>query len=221
MENGIIKKLIYTLGIFFILISNSVAFASYLANGFFVNDKSINFEGITGTTKCYGTLPYPEVAHTEQELAAIVNDEIQDFIKVYAICNEGDKKNFSVTYDIPESASIQFFSIIWTSKKDDQLHRIDALNFSMQNSDLLSPEDIFVDNSSSFMSQMINLSEGHLGQEDNWEQFLEKVTNRDIQFYISKKDWHIVFNGTPKLNKVVDVKIPQYFLQGSDVTSEE
>lgn len=212
------RKSTYTVCIFIMFISNVVAFASYIANGFVVTEKSTDFKS---SAKCSGNIPYPELANADKELAAKVNDKILDFVELYAICNKGDKSNFSVTYDVPESDSIQVFSVIWPTKKDGKLYRIDTLNFNMRNNNLLGPEGILVNNSSNFIGQMVNLSGGHLSKEDSWEQFLNKVVNRDIQFYIRKKEWHIVFNSTPELDKIVDVKIPKYFLQGRDVTSEE
>ena len=43
-----------------------------------------------------------------------------------------------------------------------------------------------------------------------------KVEKREIQFYIEKEQWFIIFNATPHRQNVVDVKIPEYFLKGGD-----
>lgn len=65
------------------------------------------------------------------------------------------------------------------------------------------------------IGKMIELSEVHLPEKCSWEEFLEKIEKRDIQFYIKDREWYIVFNTNNKNNNVVDVKIPEYFLVGN------
>jgi len=73
--------------------------------------------------------------------------------------------------------------------------------------------------SSTIFNEIIKLSDGHLQQTDNWETFLDKIGKRDIQYYLKNGEWYLVFNETPLLDKVIDVKIPQYFLEGDNVTN--
>ena len=61
--------------------------------------------------------------------------------------------------------------------------------------------------------------DGHLKSDDNWEIFLDKIGKRDIQYYIKNGEWYLIFNSSPSLERVVEVKIPQYFLEGDDVTT--
>ena len=54
---------------------------------------------------------------------------------------------------------------------------------------------------------------------DNWEKFLDKIGKRDIQYYIKNGEWYLIFNSSSSLEKIVEVKVPQYFLEGDDVTT--
>ena len=157
-------------------------------------------------------MPYPKLTNEDEELFMKINDEIHDFIELYSVCNNAERSNFSVNYDVPNSGTKDFFSVLWLTKKDDKLWRIDVLNFNAETGSLLDTDDVFNIHSNNLFSELVKLSEGHLSSNCSWEQFLEKIEKRDIQFYIKNDDWYLVFNSSEALNKVVEIKIPQYFL---------
>lgn len=73
--------------------------------------------------------------------------------------------------------------------------------------------------SSGVFKEIIKLSDDHLKSDDNWKIFLDKIGKRDIQYYIKNGEWYLIFNSSPSLEKIVEVKIPQYFLEDDDVTT--
>lgn len=192
--------------------------AGYVNNRFFITEKTFDFNKSTKSGKCSGSITYPVLSSEEQELVLSINEEISDFVQIYAICNKDDHSNFSVKFDMPEPGSEDYFSIRWITKKDDKIYRIDSLNFNTNNAELMQPDDIFNPLSSSLIKEMIKISGGHLQANGKWENFLDKIGKRDIQYYLKKGEWYIVFNSTLNLEKVIDVKIPNYFLEGNDVT---
>jgi hypothetical protein len=113
---------------------------------------------------------------------------------------------------VPNSGTKDFFSIIWLTKKDDKLWRVDTLNFNAETGAILTTDNLFNIHSNHLFSELAKLSEGHLSSSCSWEQFLEKIEKRDVQFYIKDNEWFLVFNSTPALNNIVEIKIPQYFL---------
>jgi len=191
------------------------ASADYISNGFFVVEKALDFDKTIRSGKCYGSIPYPQLSHDDEELFMKINEETYDFVEIYAICNQGKRDNFSVSFDVPESGSKDFFSVRWLTTKDGKLWRIDTLNFNSENGNILNPDDVFNLLSNHMIGKMIELSEVHLPEKCSWEEFLEKIEKRDIQFYIKDREWYIVFNTNNKNNNVVDVKIPEYFLVGN------
>ena len=193
------------------------AHADYISGAFTVTEKSFDFTKDIVSGKCSGQIQYPVLSNEDTEIADEMNYEILDFVHSYVICNQGERSNFSVSFGLPESGSEEYSSIIWITKKDGKIYRIDSINFNMQNADLLQIDDIFNLMSSSVFKEIIKLSDGHLKPDENWEKFLDKIGKRDIQYYLKNGEWHLVFNGTPSLDKVVDVKVPQYFLEGDDV----
>ena len=48
----------------------------------------MNFDKTIRSGKCSGVIPYPELSHSDEELFGKINDEIHDFIEIYAICNK-------------------------------------------------------------------------------------------------------------------------------------
>jgi len=190
------------------------AYAASTSGHFFYTDKYFDFTKSIIPGKCTGRTPYPVLANEDEDLLDELNDEIFDFVQLYAICNEGDRSNFSVSYDLPASGTDDYFSIRWITKKDGKIHRIDALSFNILNGDLIVVDDIFNHLSGNLIKEMIKLSDGHLPVHASWETFLDKIGKRDIQYYIKNKEWYIVFNSNSLNDKVVDVKIPEYFLQG-------
>ncbi|GAB4166827.1 MAG: hypothetical protein Tsb006_6080 [Rickettsiaceae bacterium] len=192
------------------------AHANYVSNGFFVVTESLNFDKTIRSGKCLGTVPYPKLSNSDEGLFIKINDEIHDFVELYAICNEGDRDHFSVGFEIPESGTKDFFSILWRTKKEDKLWRVDSLNFNAENGELLALDSIFNIHSNHLLSKLAEISEGHLSPKCSWDRFLEKIERRDIQLYIKNDEWYIVFNSTPSLEKVVEIKVPEYFLVGRD-----
>ncbi|MBA2628739.1 MAG: hypothetical protein H0U78_01720 [Rickettsiaceae bacterium] len=186
--------------------------ADYVSNGFFIVDKHLNFDETIRSGKCQGTVPYPKLTNEDEELFMRINDEIHDFAELYSICNSGEQNHFSVNYDVPNSGTKDFFSVLWLTKKDDQLWRTDVLNFNAETGSLLNTDDVFHIHSNNLFSELAKLSEGRLSSSCSWEQFLEKIEKRDIQFYIKNNEWFLVFNSTPAFNNIVEIKIPQYFL---------
>lgn len=201
-----------------ILISSS-AYSDYIAGSFSVSEKTYEFTKSIGPGKCSGKITYPILYNEDQEIIDEINHEITDFVHSYAICNQGERSNFSVSLDLPPSGSEDYFSVRWVTQKDGKIYRIDSLNFDINNSDLIQIDDIFNSMSSGVFKEIIKLSDGHLKSDDNWEIFLDKIGRRDIQYYIKNGEWYLIFNSSPFLEKIVEVKIPQYFLEGDDVTT--
>lgn len=212
-----IQRLIIAI-IMLILVSSS-ARADYIAGSFAVNEKTYEFTKSIEAEKCSGKITYPVLYNEDQEITDEINHEITDFVHSYAICNQGDRSNFSVSFDIPLSGSEDYFSVIWITKKNKKTYRIDSLNFDIHNADLIQIDDIFNPMSSGVFKEIIKLSGGHLKSSDNWEKFLDRIGKRDIQYYIKKGEWYLIFNSSPSLEKIVEVKVPQYFLEGDDVTT--
>jgi len=208
-----------TLAIIMLILISPSAYSDYIAGSFAVNEKTYEFTKSIGAEKCSGKITYPVVYNEDQEIIDEINHEITDFVHSYSICNQGEKNNFSVSLDIPPSSSEDYFSVIWITKKNEKIYRIDSLNFDIHNGDLIQIDDIFNSMSSGIFKEIIKLSEGHLKSGDNWENFLDKIGKRDIQYYIKNGEWYLIFNSSPSLKRVVEVKIPQYFLEGDDVTT--
>ena len=199
-----------------ILLTSNYAMAVAVSNGFFITQKSLDFDKHLVSGKCYGRITYPEFSSEDVELFNEINDEVRDFVELYAICNQRDRDNFSVSYDVPESDSKDYFSVIWLTKKEGKLWRIDTLNFNKETGGLLTTEDIFNDMSSNMIEEIIKLSEGHLPLNMSWSQIMDKINTRDIQLYIKQKQWYMVFNSLPGQENVVEVKLPDYFLQDTE-----
>ena len=208
-----------TLAIIMLILIFSSAYSDYIAGSFTVNEKTHEFTKSIKAGKCSGKITYPVLYNEDQEIIDEINHEITDFVHSYAICNQGDRSNFSVSFDIPLSGSEDYFSVIWITKKNKKTYRIDSLNFDIHNADLIQIDDIFNPMSSGVFKEIIKLSGGHLKSSDNWEKFLDKIGKRDIQYYIKNGEWYLIFNSSSSLEKIVEVKVPQYFLEGDDVTT--
>ena len=148
-----------------------------------------------------------------------INDEIHDFAEIYSVCNEAPSDNYSVSYEIPESNLKDFFSVVWHTKRDGKLWRIDALTFDRDQGDLAKINEIFNPFVPGMYSMLAKLSEGHLPADLGWSDFLAGIDRRDIQLYVDHGQWMIAFNSTPKLDKIVYKKLPDYFLIGDDVAN--
>ena len=201
--------------IFLMIISlPMLAVADYVSNHFLVTEKSLDFDKTTRSGKCSGSIPYPQLFNDDEELSIRINEKIKDFAEIYTICNQGERSNFSVSFDVPHADTKDFFSVRWLTKKDGKIWRIDTINFNAETGDALLVDDIFNMLSDNMMPHMVELSAGHLATGANWEDFLHKIELRDVQFYIRDRKWHIAFNADASSEDVVDVKIPEYFLIG-------
>ena len=58
-----------------------LANADYTSNRFFVVEKSLDFDKTIRSGKCFGSIPYPELSHNDEELFMRINDEIFDFVE--------------------------------------------------------------------------------------------------------------------------------------------
>lgn len=96
-----------------ILISSS-AYSDYIAGSFTVNEKTYEFTKSIGAGKCRGKITYPVLYNEDYEII--------DFAHSYAICNQGERSNFSVSIDLPPSWSEDYFSIKWITQKDKNIY---------------------------------------------------------------------------------------------------
>jgi hypothetical protein len=190
--------------------------ADYISNGFFVVEKNLDFSRTIRSGACQGIVPYPVLSHDDEELFMEINDEIHDFVELYAVCNQGRRDHFSVKFDIPESGTKEYFSVRWITNRNKKPWRIDVLTFNKDTGDIIEMKDVFNMLSNNMMGEIIKLSDGHLSKFCKWEDFLEKVEKKDIQFYIEKGQWFIIFNATASRSVLVDVKIPEFFMKGGD-----
>ena len=208
------KKIIYALLLSTLITSN--AFAKYTKNGFLIEEKILDFSHTIRSNVCRGAVPYPVLSHGDEDLIIHTNNEIHDFIELYAVCNEDKNDQLSVELDIPESGIKDYFSIRWITKKANKAWRIDVLTFNRDTGSIIEITNVFNMLSNNLMGEIIKLSKGHLEKNCNWEQFLEKVKKRNVQFYIKQKQWFLIFNTSPDAQNIVDVKIPEHFLKGGD-----
>lgn len=205
-------RILITLLSCFMLAPVASAADESFANGFFIMTRQMDFDKTIRSGKCYGTIPYPELSNDDEEITIRVNEEIGDFVEIYAICNKNERDHFSVSFDVPDSGSKDYFSVRWITNKGGKGWRIDSLNFNTETGALLDINDIFNMLSDHMMGEMIKLSKGHLPKNANWDHFLERIEKRDIQFYAINREWYITFNADQFSDELVDVKIPKYFL---------
>lgn len=198
------------------ILTISGANADYISNGFFVVEKNLDFSHTIRSGSCQGIIPYPVLSHDDEELFMQINDEIHDFVELYAVCNQGRRDHFSVKFDIPESGTKEHFSVRWVTKRNDKPWRIDVITFDKDSGDIIEIDDVFNMLSNNMMGEIIELSDGHLSKFCKWENFIEKVEQREIQFYIEKEQWFMIFNASTNRNNLVDVKIPELFMKGGD-----
>ena len=189
-----------------------------ISNGFYVKDRVLKFKETVRGITCRGTIHYPYMTNDAEDVFIEINDEIHDFAEIYSVCNEADKDNYSVSYKIPESHLKDFFSVVWYTKKDNKLWRIDALTFDRDQGDLAKINEIFNSHAKLLYGKIVELSEGHLSAESDWEEFTIKIKRRDIQIYVEHGVWMIVFNSTPELDKLVYKELPKDLLVSNDVT---
>ena len=203
------------------------SYALYLVNNFAVASRFLKFDHTIHFTDpdnnikektCTGKIFYPYISHDDEYIFIKINNSILNFAKTYKLCNEGDYSHYSVRYDTPATESLDFFSVRWITEKHDKILRIDTLNFDMDNGDLLTRNEIFNLLAPQMLNKLIELSEGYLDTNISWNEFLDKIDNRDVQLYIKDTNWYIIFNKTDKSNDMVEKKMPDYFFKNVKVT---
>jgi hypothetical protein len=197
----------------YMLISLS-SFANYSSNGFTVTNKSLDWDKTIRADKCRGVVPYPELHNADEELSARINDEIHDFVELYAICNKDDKDHFTSDFEVPTSGSNKIFSVLWYTKENNKLYQIDTLNFDLENGSLVAVDSILDIKNKNVLDQLIKMSNKHLNKNCSCEKFIDKIEKSDIQLYIKNNEWYIIFNPKCFSGEVVELKIPQTFLMG-------
>lgn len=213
----------------FLLISRNIHNAKpelqpyiYSDNGFFYKDDYLNFNNKRQGKECEGVIIFPYLSRDNLNITNI-NDEIYKFAMSYGICNKGKYAYYSQKYEIPNSSTIDVFSIKFLTykksknKEKKSLWRIDTLNYSIQNGDQINIiDDVLNKLSKNMITEFVQLSKGRLDSDITWEDFKEKIKNRDIQFYIKDNKWYIVFNTNQKVKELLEVEVPEYFMQGED-----
>lgn len=214
----ILKHAYFNLGLLFlflILLIYSTANAAFLSNGFVVTSKFFEFNKNSKTGHCYGRIAYPVLSSDieNESVTAEINGAIYDFVEIYNIC-ETKGKIPPIGYDL-RTGSKNYFSVRWLTTANDKLMRIDAISFAAKTGKLLSVDDIFNSLARDFMPQIVKLSKGNLAADTSWEQFLTKIEQKSISFYIFESKWYIVFNSYPDINKpIVEAILPHYLLKG-------
>lgn len=189
-----------------------------ISNGFYVENKKLNFDKTIRNGTCSGIISYPYLTHEDEQVFMEINDEIHDFVEIYAICNQGARQHYHVKYEVPESGMHNFFSVIWYTSRDGELWRVDALTFDRDQGDLARLKQIFNLAAASMMHTLAEISGGHIKEDISWEEFQEKIMARDIQIFVDNHKWMIAFNPTYSLDKLVLKEIPNFLLLGDDVT---
>ena len=189
-----------------------------VSNGFLVENKKLNFDKTIRNGTCSGIISYPYLTHDGEQIFMEINDEIHDFAEIYAICNQDARQHYHVKYEIPESGTREFFSVVWYTSKDGEIWRVDALSFDRHQGDLVRLSQIFNLAADSMLHTLAEISAGHIKDGISWEEFQEKITARDVQIFIDNHKWMIAFNPTYSLDKLVLKEIPKFLLLGDDVT---
>lgn len=186
--------------------------SSYLSNGFSINDRIFEFDKITKQGKCAGTVLYPNIYGGDPEAIDQINLTVKDFVENLDFCNMEGMKH--TTYEVKEG-SADYFSIRWITNNSKQITvMINSLSFAKKDGRLLSIEDILSPLAKNFMPEFVKLSESHLAADTSWEQFLNKLEQGYVQFYISNSKWYIVFNPHRSINRsIVDRELPNYLLK--------
>lgn len=189
----------------------SAGFAEdFIKNGFTIKTYLLKKTKHTNANSCFITISYPEVYNDDLNASHKINKEIVKFKESYNFCNA---KNMIIKYDILQ-ANNDYFSIKWiTSDQHDKFIRFDSQTFDINDGNLISFDKIVNPMANNFMKEIVKLSKGHVDSYTNWEQFLEKIEQRDIQFYILNSKWHIIFNPHTKARNILDVLLPDYLLK--------
>ncbi len=190
-----------------------------ISNGFFVEDKKLNFDKTLRNGKCSGIISYPYLTRDDEQIFVEINDEIHDFVEIYAVCNQGARQHYHVKYEVPESGTPEFFSVVWYTSKYGEIWRVDSLTFDSDQGDLIRLKQVFNLATASMLHTLAEISAGHIKHDISWEEIQEKIIARDIQIFIDNNKWMIAFNPTHTLDKLVLKEIPNFLLLGDDVTN--
>lgn len=196
------------------------AHAGYISNGYVITSRSMQFQKNTLAGKCNGTVSYPELLSDADTMATQINMEIVNFVKGYKKCDVNSANKYSVTFDVP-FGSADYFSVRWYTKLGKELHRVDALTFYPETGELVEIVDILNPLANNYLPKIVKLSKNILNSDITWEQFLDKIDQRTVQFYIKDATWYLVFNPeiTGNSKKVIEVKLPDYLVKDNYVTS--
>lgn len=197
---------------FLIIIIPMSVNAGYIKGRFLITEKSHNFVNNTVSGGCKGQLSYPSFSNTDDEIVEVINGHILGFVKTYAICNKGNRKNFAVTFEINTNKLENNLSVKWVTFKNKKIYRIDALTFNAMSGNLLHIDDIFNQLGEDMLKELAKLSGGRLKFDISWEEFVEKLGKKDIQFYLKQDKWYLAFNPTRSNEKPLEIAIPDYFL---------
>lgn len=188
--------------------------SSAVSNGFAISDSFFEFNKITKTGKCEGTIKYPNFYGGDSEVTDQINLSIKNFVESYDFCKT-DRMKFT-TYKVWEG-SPDYFSVKWITRNSKQKTlMVNSLNFAKADAKIISIEDILNPLAKNFMPEFVKLSENHLAADITWEQFLGKLEQGYIQFYVWNSKWYIVFNPQAGVNKlVVEKELPAYLLKST------
>ena len=207
-------RIIYLQLAFMLTFVCSAAFASskYLSNGFSISDRTFVFNKVTKEGKCASAVIYPNIYGGEEEEIDSVNQTVKDFAENYDFCKIQGMDH--TTYELREG-SADYFSVKWITKDSKQVPlMINSLNFAKEDGRLLSLEEILSPLAKNFMPEFVKLSENHIAADTTWDQFLAKLEQGYIRFYISNSKWYIVFNPHRGINRsIVEKEIPNYLLK--------
>lgn len=188
--------------------------AAFLSNGFLVTSHHIESNKNTKSCKCHIQIFYPEISN-DDPVSVKINTTIHNFVEKYnLVCNKKLKtNNYKITYDL-RTGSKKYFSVRWTAKSGDKLVRMDSLTFKIDDGNLVLPENIFSHLARNFMPELVKLSKNNLASDTSWQQFLDKIKESEIQYYIFESNWYVIFNPKPNSNKsLVDVRLPKYLIK--------
>jgi hypothetical protein len=197
-------------------------FLSTNTSAFPSNTKYITFETNTLLGKCSGRVSYPELVNSDADVEITqINNAIENFAKGFMVCkptSKSNKKNkYNTTHQIM-TANDQYISVKWDTKQDSQIVRVDSLSFDIDTGNLLSIEDILSPLAKNFLFEIVKLSHNHLASEINWEQFLTKIDERRVQFYLQDGKWYIVFNPDHRIpNEIVIARLPDHLIKPKDI----
>ncbi len=178
---------------------------------------SSNFvEKAAKNSKCQYKISYPILENKNKDLSQKINKAIYNFVSSYPInCpKKSPQKLYLIDYDIPSNSN-NYLSIRWKAKDlNNIITRIDSLIINTEDGSLLLSKDILTPLARNLMPEIVKLSQNNLAVDTAWQQFLAKIEQRHIQFYISGAKWYIVFNPHWNSNKtIVEAELPKHLIK--------